>query len=85
MLSDFIQFLNRSLPFWPFSEIRRLQRQCHEHWEFGEAVLAALRHFSPGNQFIRFNDELYVVCKDCTVKMERQVRSSAKLSTEYDA
>ena len=57
---------------WPWSELERLRRQCHDHWEFGEACLFYLDFIEPQNKHLRFNDQLFLMAPKDTQVIRRE-------------
>ena len=49
---------------WPWSKIRRLERELEAESEFSSACLTYLDSADPGTQHVRFNNELHCVGVD---------------------
>jgi hypothetical protein len=57
--------------FWPWKELHRLQCQCHEHWEFGEACLSYLNQIEPKLSHVRLEDKLLCIGTGSTKEVVR--------------
>src|SRR5579863_1067644 len=67
-----MKLLDRLLArLWPFSEIRRLQDACDEHFQFGSACIAYLDQVHAPWRHLRFNGKLYIMGVDSCERMEK--------------
>ncbi len=71
--------------FWPWKELLRLQIQCHEHWEFGEACLSYLDQIEPKVSHVRFEDKLLCVGVASTKEVVRNPDLLGHWKGRFDA